>query len=78
MNTHILLEIIRQRWAAACSSPSIPQWRSIAQWVENHADLCHGHPNTDYLVPELRRMADEAWDRMRALQPAGEMDGVTA
>lgn len=61
--------IIQQRWAAASASPSIPQWRSLAVWVENFADLCAAESETRHLVPELRELADEAWRNCRALMP---------
>lgn len=79
MNTSILPGIIQQRWAAAVQAPSsIPQWRSIACWLEDFAGQCQGHPNTDPLVPELRRMAEEAWGKMHDLQRVPELEGVAA
>ena len=62
--------IIQQRWAAALENPTIPQWRSLAVWVENFADVCDGAAETRHLVPQLRELADEAWRNMVALQPA--------
>ncbi len=71
-NTGKLPAIIHQRWAAACAEPSIPQWRSLAVWVENFADTCAEHPETRGMVAELRELADEAWRNMVALQPERE------
>lgn len=78
MTTSILPGIIQQRWSAAEQSPSIPQWRSIGVWLNDLADQCQGHPNTDLMVPELRRLADEAFNNMRALQRVREPDEVAA
>ncbi len=72
MNTIELPGIIQQRWAAACESPNIPRWRSLAQWCENFADLCAAHPETAHLAGPAREMADEAYRNMVALQPVRE------
>lgn len=61
--------IIQQRWAAALERPSIPQWRSLAVWVENFADLCAEHDETRHMVAALRELADEAWRNCRDLLP---------
>lgn len=64
--------IIRQRWNAAAENPTIPQWRSLAVWIENFADLCADEAETRHLVPELRALADQAWNNCRALLPVAE------
>lgn len=61
--------IIQQRWAAAAENPTIPQWRSVAVWVENFADQCAEHAETRHLVAAMRKLADEAWRNMVKLQP---------
>lgn len=76
MNTSILPGLIQQRWAAAAESPSIPQWRSLATWVENFADLCQEHAETRHLVGGLRALADQAWRNMRDLQPVRELEAA--
>lgn len=70
--------IIKQRWAAAAENPSIQQWRSLAVWIEDFADACEKHVETQHLVSGMRRMAAEAWDNMRSLQPVREADEVAA
>lgn len=61
--------IIQQRWNAAVENPTIPQWRSLAVWLENFADQCAEHAETRHLVAPLRAKADEAWLNMVKLQP---------
>lgn len=64
--------IIRQRWADTLANPSIPRWRSLAEWCEDFADLCGAHAETRHMVAEARRLADEAYGHMVALQPERE------
>jgi hypothetical protein len=61
--------IIQQRWNEALAAPTLQQWRSLAVWCEDFADLCDQHAGTKHMVAEARRRADEAYRHMVALQP---------
>ncbi len=61
--------IISQRWAAAVAAPSLRQWYSIAIWLEDFARITGAHPATEHMADELRTLAAEARQHVRALLP---------
>lgn len=69
MKTATLPGIIKQRWAAAAHNPSIQQWRSLAVWIDDFANACAKHGETEHLVEGMRRLSAEAWENMRRMHP---------
>lgn len=68
MNSH-LTTIIEDRWIEAIAAPTIPRWKSLADFAAQIADALAENDAENIMVITHRAVHAEARKRMLAMQP---------